>query len=164
MKYCPECKSELERRFIDGIDRRVCVSPGCRFVHWENPLPVVAGLVQFNGSIVLARNTKWPSGIFSLITGFLEKAESPEQAIARELKEELGLDCETLEFIGHYPFPEMNQILMAFWLKATGQLKTGNEISEIKQMSKEELRSYEFGPLYLTTEIVNDWLANNNKN
>jgi len=160
MKYCPECASELSERTLEGVVRKVCDCPGCGFIHWDNPIPVVAGLVQHNNDIVLARNAKWPEGVFSLITGFLERHETPASAIARELKEELGLKCETQTFIGHYPFPAMNQLLIAYWVNASGTIAISDEISETKIVSMESLRSYDFSPLYLTTRIVNDWLRN----
>ncbi|MHB0874031.1 MAG: hypothetical protein ACYC1J_11450, partial [Acidithiobacillus ferrooxidans] len=73
MKYCPQCANELQGRVIDGISRLACPSSECGFVHWDNPIPVVAGLIYRDGKYIIARNTKWPSGMFSLVTGFLEK-------------------------------------------------------------------------------------------
>ncbi len=136
MKYCPECAGKLEDRFVDGIERKACTSPGCDFVYWDNPLPVVAALIRYKDDIILARNAKWPEGMFSLITGFLEKQETPEQAVEREVKEELGLDSEIKGFIGHYSFFAMNQIILAFWVSADGELKTSEEITEVKLVPK----------------------------
>jgi len=158
MKYCPECTSALELRRIDGVERKVCVSPGCGFVHWDNPVPVVAALIEYKGKIVLARNAQWPDGMFSLVTGYLERNESPEDAVVREVKEELGLDGTVQEFIGCYSFIEKNQIILAHWLVATGELTTGNEITEVKLLSREELKLWQFGRLSLTSTIVKQWL------
>jgi NADH pyrophosphatase NudC (nudix superfamily) len=46
-----------------------------------NPVPVVAALIEYQGKIVLARNAQWPEGMFSLVTGYLEKHETPEDAV-----------------------------------------------------------------------------------
>jgi ADP-ribose pyrophosphatase YjhB (NUDIX family) len=102
--------------------------------------------------------------MFSLVTGFLEKRETPEQAVVREVKEELGLDGQVREFIGCYSLFEKNQIILAQWLTATGELKTGNEISEIRLLSREELKLWEFGRLVLTSIIVGDWLEKTTSN
>ena len=158
MKYCPECASTLVLRRIDGVERRVCVSPECGFVHWDNPVPVVAALIEYQGKIVLARNTQWPDGMFSLVTGYLERNETPEGAVVREVKEELGLDGTVQEFIGCYSFIEKNQIILAHWVVATGELTTGNEISEVRLLSREELKHWRFGRLALTSTIVKQWL------
>ena len=126
MKYCPDCASRLELKCLDGIDRKACPSPGCGFVHWDNPVPVVAALVQYQGKVVLARNSQWPEGMFSLVTGYLERSETPEGAVVREVKEELGLNGEVQDFIGCYSFAEKNQIILAH----SGSFGGGNRRAE----------------------------------
>ncbi len=158
VKFCPECANPLEPRRIDGVDRKACVSPGCDFVHWDNPVPVVAALVQYHDKIVLARNSQWPDGMFSLVTGYLERSETPEQAVVREVKEELGLDGQVRAFIGCYSLTEKNQIILAHWVVATGKLATGNEIVEVRLLSREELKMWQFDHLVLTSKITKYWL------
>lgn len=159
VKYCLKCGSKLDIKRIEGLERKACNSPGCGFVHWDNPLPVVAGLIEYRGQIILARNAKWPREIFSLVTGFLVSKETPEDAVLREVKEELGLDGEVTGFIGHYPFAEMNQIILAFAVSASGELSLSDEIAETKLITVEQLRAYDFGPLYITSAVVSDWLV-----
>jgi NADH pyrophosphatase NudC (nudix superfamily) len=126
-------------------------------LHWGN-VPVVAALVCLNGQYVLARNIAWPANAFSLITGFVEAGESPEAAANREAIEELGLRVTTSMFIGHFPLRHHNQLLIAFALEASGVVKRGQEIAETKAVSRDELATYDFGPLQLTREIVDRWL------
>ena len=164
MKYCPECASTLEAKRIDGVERQSCTSPECSFVHWDNPVPVVAALVQYRGKIVLARNSQWPEGMFSLVTGYLERNETPEEAVVREVKEELGLNGKVEEFIGCYSITEKNQVILAHWVVATGELRTGNEITEVKLLSREELNLWQFGRLALTSAIVKQWLEKTTPN
>ena len=164
MKYCPECSSALELKRIDGVERKVCVSLECCFVHWDNPVPVVAALIEYQGKIVLARNAQWPEGMFSLVTGYLERNETPEDAVVREVKEELGLDGKVQEFLGCYSFIEKNQIILAHWVAATGELKTGNEITEVKHLSRDELTLWQFGRLAITSAIVKQWLEKTTPN
>lgn len=158
MKYCPECASTLEFRHIDGVERKACVSPECNFVHWDNPVPVVAALVQYKDRIVLARNARWPKSIFSLVTGYLERNETPEDAVVREVKEELDLSGKVQEFIGCYSFIEKNQVILAYWVIVTGELRTGDEISEVKLLSRDELKRWRFGRFVLTAAITKRWL------
>lgn len=163
MKYCPECTSILKLEYIDGIERQACVSQQCSFVHWDNPVPVVAALIDYQNKIVLARNAQWPDDMFSLVTGYLEKNETPEDAVIREVKEELGLDGKIQEFIGCYSLIEKNQIILAYWVEATGELTTGIEISQAILLSREELKGWQFGRLRLTATIVRHWLEKTNK-
>lgn len=159
MKYCPKCASTLQFKPVDGIERAACVAPQCGFVHWDNPVPVVAALVQYQGKIVLARNSQWQAGMFSLVTGYLERNESPDVAAVREVKEELGLDGQVREFIGCYSFTEKNQVILAHWVMASGEIKIGDEIAEVRLLSHEELRHWSFGRFAITAAIVKRWLA-----
>ncbi|HEY0706771.1 MAG TPA: NUDIX domain-containing protein [Polyangia bacterium] len=138
------------------MSRLACSAVGCRFVHWDNPIPVIAGVVRWRDHYVLARNTNWPLGVFSMITGFLERNEVPEQALRREIKEELGLRLEASSFIGHYALPQANQLIVAFHAEADGELVAGSDIVEAKTLTKEALLKYDFGPLGLTARIVRD--------
>ena len=158
-RFCPRCASPLSTQSREAKPRLTCSDPACGFVYWDNPLPVVAALVEYQGQFVLARNAQWPRRIFSLITGFLEQQEHPSAAILREVKEELNLDSSVTRFIGHYPFAEQNQLILAYAVTASGEIKTNAEIAETKLLSLEQLRAYDFAPLYITTAIVNDWLA-----
>ncbi len=164
MKYCPECASVLEGRRIDGAERKACTSPECGFVHWDNPVPVIAALVHYQGKIVLARNSQWPEGMFSLVTGYLERNETPEEAVVREVTEELGLNSEVKDLIGCYSLNEKNQVILAYWLEANGELRTGSEIAEVKLLSREELKLWQFGRLALTSDIAKRWLEKTTPN
>jgi len=153
-KYCPLCASALEKTEINNIPRNACPSKTCNFIQWDNPLPVVAGIVEYKGEVLLARNALWPEKMFSVITGFLEKNEEPENGILRELKEELGLDGEIVGFVGLYSYPQLNQVIMAYHIKATGEVKLGDEIAEVKSIPINKLKSWPVG----TGPAVRDWL------
>jgi len=158
MKYCPLCRSELGHRNVDGRTRLGCSAAGCRFVHWDNPIPVVASLVRLSDSYVLARSANWPAGLFSFLTGFIEKGEAPESAAVRETQEELGVRARSAHLIGHFPLAQLNQLVIAYEVRAAGELTLGDEIAEVKVVSPTELATFDFGPLTLTSEIVSSWL------
>lgn len=157
-KYCPLCASLLDEISIDGASRLVCANQRCQYVYWQNPTPVVAALVELQEDYVLARNAAWPFGVFSLITGFLEKAEAPEHAVIREVKEELNLDANIEQFIGHYTYTQKNQLIIAYALKADGEINTNEEIAEVKRVPKAALNLEMFRKLTVTQAIVSDWL------
>lgn len=158
MNYCSQCASTLVLKTIDGVEREVC-SKSCGFVHWNNPVPVAAALIEINGKYLLARNHAWPVGFFSLISGFVEAGESPEVSIIREVAEELGLKAVSTHFIGHFPFKAMNQLMIAFAVKTDGNIKLNEELLEYKLLSKDELSSYDFGMLKLGRLVADEWLG-----
>lgn len=154
MKFCPLCGLELKEVRIEGILRLGCTSDTCDYVFWNNPTPVVAALVEREGEVVLIRNKGWPEKIYGLVSGFLEKGETPESAVLREVKEELGLDGKIIEFIGYYSFFEMNQLILAFHVKVEGEIIIGEELAGVKALAPEKLRPWQFG----TGPAVQDWL------
>lgn len=156
-KFCPQCGTSLVRQSLKGVDRRLCKS--CDFVHWDNPVPVVAGLVELADAVVFARNATWPPGMFSLISGFLEKGETPEQAVAREIREELGLESETIEHIGNYSLFAQNQLIVAFAVQVRGQVQLGEELAEVRLTPKENIEAQNFKDLPITAAVIRDWRA-----
>jgi ADP-ribose pyrophosphatase YjhB (NUDIX family) len=132
----------------------VCADETCGYVFYDNPLPVVAALVEHEGNVLLARNKGWPEGWFGLITGFLERGESPVAGILRELKEEVGLDGEIVGLIGVYEFAQRNEVIIAYHVRAHGTVVLGDEIEAVKNVPPDKLRAWPFG----TGLAVKDWL------
>jgi len=154
MKFCPHCKSDLIVTVIDEIERLICSSHECEFIHWNNPTPVVAAVVEHNDEIILANNVNWPDHIFSIITGFLEKGESSEQGTIREVGEELGLRTDHIELVEVYPFYRMNQIILGYYVRASGTVKLNEELRSYKHVKKEDLFTWDSA----TGFILRDWL------
>lgn len=157
-RYCPVCAAPLEWRPVESGERLACSAAACGFVHWDNPIPVVAGFVETEDGVVLARNAAWPEGAFSMITGFLERDETPEAAIAREAKEELGVEAVDVRFIGVYPLFRRNQLIVAYAVLAMGKARASAEIAEVRLVAREDLPNYDFGQFVLPARIVSDWL------
>lgn len=108
-------------------------------MNWNNPIPVVLGLVDLHGKIVLARNATWPPGTFSLISGYVEANEAPADTVVREVKEELNLDARIDRLLGCYFASGGNQVVIAYALVATGELRCNEEIVETRLLSRDEL-------------------------
>ena len=149
--FCPRCAQPLAPGEYGGTTRLGCA---CGFVHWDNPVPVVAAIVEHEGGVILARNRDWPEKMFGLITGFLEKDETPEAAVAREVKEELSLDALASEFVGLYPFARRNELIIAYHVPAAGEIRLNDELIDYRRIAPEKLRPWEFG----TGLALRDWL------
>lgn len=152
-RFCPWCTAALEEGYVDNEPRRFC-SARCGFVHYDNPTPVVAAVVEHQGSVVLARNRAWPRSFYGLITGFLERGESPEQCVLREVAEELSLQGSAATLIGVYSFERMNQVIIAFHVPATGTIVLNDELDDHKHVVPEQCRVWPGG----TGMALRDWL------
>jgi NADH pyrophosphatase NudC (nudix superfamily) len=154
MKYCPNCRATLVMKNLDDRDRLHC-EDACGFVHWANPTPVVAAIVEYENKVLLARNAQWPENWFALVTGFLEAAETPQQAVIREVKEELNLDGEIESFVGNYAFHQANQLLLVYHVRTSGVIALNEELVEYKLLDREDVVPWDMG----TGPALKDWLA-----
>src|SRR3981189_2982334 len=154
MKFCPSCASPLVGREMGDRTRLACSSESCGYVFYDNPAPVVAALLEHGETVLLVRNKGWPEKWYGLVTGFLEKGESPEEGVLREVREELGLRGGVLSFIGAYPFAEMNQVILAYHVRAYGEIAMGEELAGVKAIPPDKLRPWPLG----TGHAVRDWL------
>jgi NAD+ diphosphatase len=152
--YCPRCGTALAA-FTDHEARSRLRCPGCGFIHYDNPTPVVAAIVEHDGEIILVQSRGWPGHFFGLVTGFLEKGEEPAEAVLREVSEELSLTGELVSFVGIYTFEMMNQVILAWHVRARGEVVVGEELAAIKRIPREKLRPWPMG----TGRAVADWLA-----
>ena len=149
-KFCPYCAGLLQTQ----NNRQVCAGATCGYVHYDNPLPVVAAIVELPEGVVLAHNRSWPAKVFSVPTGFVEHQENPQEAVVREVQEELGLAAQSTSLVGVYPFAQQNQIIIAYHMLANGTVVLGDELDEFKIVPVAKLRGWGFG----TGLAVQAWL------
>ena len=158
MNFCPECGSRLQDTLVDGEVRKACSGESCNYVLWNNPVPVVAVIVEVDkdgeSGVVMAHNVSWPPNFYSVITGFLEAGEKPEDCASRETLEELGLHVTESSLVGCYAFPQQNQVIMAYHVKAQGEIVLNHELDDYRLVSKEKIKVWPMG----TGLALADWL------
>jgi NADH pyrophosphatase NudC (nudix superfamily) len=156
MRYCPQCGKELTEAERNGMMRKVCADESCGFIHWDNPVPVVAAIVEQEGHVILVRSIGWPEHFFGLVTGFLEKNEEVEAAVLREVKEETGLEVKMGSYIGTYSFFRRNQLIMAYHVIAEpGEIILDeSELNGYRRVPIEKVRAWPAG----TGHALADWL------
>ena len=156
LQFCPSCATPLQ--FIvqaeDGGDKERLRCPACGWTHWNNPTPVLAAIVEYRGQVLLARNAAWPGKMFALITGFMEAGESPQEGIAREVKEETNLDVTQVNLVGAYEFLRMNQVIIAYHVVAHGDVRLSPELVDYRLVDLPDLRCWPAGTGY----ALADWL------
>jgi len=156
-RFCPRCASALD--FIGQLEdgghkeRLRCVA--CGFTHWNNPVPVLAAVIEYDGRILLARNAAWTAKAYALITGFMEAGETPQEGIAREIKEETDLQADTLALIGVYDFQRMNQVIIAYHAQCSGTVTLSPELVDYKLFRHEDVVCWPAGTGY----ALADWLT-----
>ena len=113
-RYCPYCGEGLLREPVDGRDlSEEALKPACRncgYVHLDAPTPVAGALVERDGEVLLVR----PHGAeeFALGGGNPEPYETIEEAAAREVREETGLEVQVERILGSYSCDPMGRNLV----------------------------------------------------
>jgi NAD+ diphosphatase len=153
MNYCPQCASPIAEVLIDNEIRKGCPDSNCGFVIWNNPVPVVAMIVEVEGGVVMAHNVSWPKSFYSIITGFLEAGEDPEECARRETMEELNLHALDTKLIGVYPFAQQNQVIIAYHVRAAGEIKLNHELDDYKIVPALDIKPWPMG----TGLAISDW-------
>jgi len=157
MQYCIECGGVLETKEIDNRRRLICRQ--CGRVHYRNPLPVVVGVLsREDGEMLLIRRGIDPGkGKWALPGGFMEEDESPQEAVLREIEEEIGIKGELAGLIGVYRTKsELYGSIIIIGYKIMVQSQSycpGKEVSEVKSFLKSDLPPLAFSS---HKEIITD--------
>jgi NAD+ diphosphatase len=109
-QYCGRCGA----RTLDKQNERAKECPQCGLISYPRISPAIIVLVERDGKILLARAHRHPPGFYSVLAGFVEPGETLEEAVAREIKEEVGIEVNDINYFGSQPWPYPNSLMVAF--------------------------------------------------
>ncbi|MEU1131936.1 NAD(+) diphosphatase [Streptomyces sp. NPDC005900] len=136
--FCPRCANPTEVAF--GGHMRRCLS--CRTEHFPRTDPAVIMLVtDTEDRCLLARNAAWEVGHWSVLAGFVDPGESLEQAVRREVLEEVGVRADSVEYTGSQAWPFPASLMLGFFARTTnpGIMVDGKEIAQARWFSRAQL-------------------------
>lgn len=131
MQFCPHCRTPLTVAPIHGRDRETC--PACGYTAFHKPAPVVLGIIEHGGRLVLIRRKLEPlAGYWAPPGGYVELGESLEEAVVREASEESGLDVVVDGLVGAYSQTGIRAVILAYRAHSVGgQPVAGDDAGEI---------------------------------
>lgn len=114
---------------------RTC--PSCGAMSYPRITPAVITLVRRGPEILLARGPRFGPRFYALIAGFVEAGETLEQAVEREVCEEVGIEVKDIAYFGSQPWPFPSQLMVGFTAEyAAGELRINeSEISDARWFS-----------------------------
>jgi NAD+ diphosphatase len=132
--YCGRCGTPTE--LVARERARGC--PKCGATYFPRINPAVIMLVEREGRMLLARNKLFRGPFYSCLAGFVEPGESLEEAVAREVEEEVGLEIEGTTYVASQPWPFPSQLMIGF----TARHRSG----EIRVQDSEIVDAGWYGP------------------
>ncbi|MDR2662261.1 MAG: NAD(+) diphosphatase [Treponema sp.] len=136
--YCGSCGEP--NGDLPGELARLC--PRCGRIEYPRISPAVITLVvRDDGRALLAHNVKFAAGVYSLIAGFTEAGENLESTVLREIKEEVGIEVDTVRYVTSQSWPFPNSLMVGFSARyAGGELKPdGREITDARWFSRDQV-------------------------
>lgn len=156
-RYCGHCGTPTVVKA--GEDAREC--PACGALFFPRIAPAVIVLVRDGSRILLARNHRFPPGRYSTIAGFVEPGETLEEAVSREVAEEVGVSVRNIQYFGSQPWPFPHSLMVGFVAEYAG--------GEVRLQESEIADARWFGPDFLpdlpppwtiARRMINWFLAN----
>jgi NAD+ diphosphatase len=139
-KFCAKCGSKTESR--EGGHVRVCLNPDCAASHFPRTDPAVIMLVTNGERCLLAHRAGNTQPMYSTLAGFVEPAESLEEAVVREVLEEVGLRITDVRYQSSQPWPFPAQLMLGFRAETkdeTFRLQE-DEISDARWFTRDDLK------------------------
>jgi NAD+ diphosphatase len=155
--YCGSCGAEN----ADAPDELARLCPRCGRREYPRISPaVITIIVNDAGEALLAHNRTFADGVYSLIAGFNEAGENLEATVAREIREEVGLEVRDIRYIASQPWPFPNSLMLGFAARyAGGEIRPdGAEILDARWFSAGALPRLP-GPGSVSRYLINTWAA-----
>jgi NAD+ diphosphatase len=137
--FCPNCGNITQ--MCDGGYRRLC--SGCGAEHFPRTDPVVIMLPILGDACLVGRNLHFPPQLYSAFAGFVEPGESMEEAVRRELREEVNLETGAVIYHATQPWPFPSSLMLGCYAQALSRdfKIDGHEIEDARWLTRDEVRT-----------------------
>lgn len=128
-RYCGRCGSKTEQK----ADERAIICPQCNLIVYPKLSPAIIVAITCGDKILLAKGKNYRGDFYALIAGYVDVGESIEETVAREVKEEVGLDIRNLKYVKSQPWPFSSSLMLGFTAEADENQKIIVDEKEIHE-------------------------------
>lgn len=138
-RYCPKCGEKLIEKEI-GDEGLVPFCESCSVPWWDAfNTCIITAVTNEKKEVALLKQDYINTTYYVCVAGHIKVGESAEESVVREVKEELGLDVEKLQFIQTYPYEGKDMLMLGFWAKAKkADFVLSKEVDEAKWFAFED--------------------------
>ncbi|MEL6319410.1 MAG: NAD(+) diphosphatase [Cyanobacteria bacterium J06626_14] len=154
--YCGHCAAPM----VQHVTERAKHCPSCGLRNYPRLSPAVIMLVSRGDEVLLARAPRFRSGMYSVLAGFVEPGESLEETVAREVREEVGVEINNIRYFGSQPWPFPHSLMIGFTADyASGDIVIDQvEIEAAEWFHKSALPPVP-GPLSIARKLIDAFVA-----
>jgi NAD+ diphosphatase len=131
-QFCSRCGANTQTM----ASERAKKCPECGFTSYPRLSPAIIVSIERSGDrgpeILLARSHRHPTGMFSVLAGFVEPGETLEECVRREVREEVGIEVKNIRYFGSQPWPFPNSLMLGF----TAEYANGEIVLEEEEMQE----------------------------
>lgn len=153
-QFCGRCGEPTQR--VPGERGRRCAE--CELTAYPRLSPAIIVLIERHDRILLARGHAFLPRRFGIIAGFVEPGESLEDAVQREVREEVGIEIARIDYFGSQPWPFPHGIMIGFRAShLRGEITLGDgELAEAGWYGLEDLPEIP-ARLSIARRLIDDW-------
>ena len=149
--------------------RMVCSNEECARESFPRIDPAIIVLVTHGDSCLLGRNAKWRPKHFSTLAGFVEPGESLEDAVVREVYEEVQVNLKDIRYVSSQPWPFPASAMCGFYAEAVDRNSgSSEEVDEARWFTVKSLTEAVIAdeirlspPVSIAFRLLADWFRNN---
>lgn len=155
-KFCGSCGLKTS---LHGVEKAMYCKE-CNNLIYPRISPCVITLVTNKEKLLLAHNKNFPSQIYSTLAGFIEVGETVEEAIQREILEEVNIEVTNCTYFGSQSWPFPSQLMLGFHAEyVTGEIKPdGEEIDVAKWFHYKSLPQVPPGRISISGKLIENYV------
>jgi NAD+ diphosphatase len=158
-QFCGQCGTPTKTSSVE----RAKECPICGLLHFPRLSPAIIVLVERGHELLLARSRHFLPAMYSVLAGFVEPGETLEEAVVREVKEEVGLTVKEIKYFGSQPWPFPHSLMIGFTAKyASGEISLQDpEIEDAGWFTADNLPTIP-GKISIARKLI-DWFVERQK-
>jgi NAD+ diphosphatase len=155
-RFCGRCGSATTR--VSHEHSVKC--PACGLTCYPRIAPAIIVLVRRGQQALLGRSPRFTTGMYSTLAGFVEPGESLEQTVAREVREETGIEVQGVRYFGSQPWPFPHSLMVGFFADYAGGeiVVDGVEIADARWFTPDDLPGIPPRPS-IARRLIDTWLG-----
>jgi NAD+ diphosphatase len=159
-QFCSRCATATALKAKDGFER---YCPACHLSFFPRISPSIIVLIKKNDQLLMARSPHFLPGVFGLIAGFVEAGETLEEAVYREVREEVGIEIKNLQYFGSQAWPFPDSLMVGFMAEySKGKLRIDpQEIEKAGWFRYDKLPGRPSVSISIATQLLDAFIQSN---